>query len=110
MGVMPAQMLAQTRAGARGGLFVDGCIPSSEFGSWPDGLPAQVHGGSDDPWFAEDIDGARELAEAVPTVELFLYSGTQHLFADDSLPVYDEEAAAVLLERTLAFLAEVDAG
>lgn len=110
MGVMPAQMLAQTRGGAKGGLFIDGCIPVSEFGPWPEGLPAQVHGGSDDEWFAEDIDGARELAESVPAAELFLYPGTQHLFADDSSDSYDEEAAGLLLERVLSFLDEVDAG
>src|SRR3954463_14406729 len=44
LGVLPAQMLAQTRSGARGALLFYSCVPTSEFGSWPDGVPAQVHG------------------------------------------------------------------
>src|SRR5262245_52499439 len=43
-GVLPAQKLAQTRAGARGGLFFYSCVPVSEFGTWPAGLPVQIHG------------------------------------------------------------------
>ncbi|MDT7586005.1 MAG: hypothetical protein QOE32_3555, partial [Pseudonocardiales bacterium] len=34
----------------------------------------------------------------------FLYPGNQHYFADSSLPSYDAEAAALLLDRTLVFL------
>ena len=45
LGVMPAQKLAQTRAGARGALLIDACFPVSEFGDrWPEGVPFQVHG------------------------------------------------------------------
>ena len=36
--------------------------------------------------------------------ELFLYPGKEHLFADSSLPGYDEAAAKLLTSRTLAFL------
>src|SRR5688572_19696308 len=44
LGAMPAQQLAQTRAGAMGALLFHSCIPPTEFGGpWPDGLPAQVH-------------------------------------------------------------------
>ena len=36
LGVMPAQLLAQTRPGARGALFLSAAFPASEFGdSWP---------------------------------------------------------------------------
>jgi dienelactone hydrolase len=52
-----------------------------------------------------DIDAARALVAAHPEVELFLYPGDQHLFADSSLPAYDAEAAGLLTERVLAFLA-----
>jgi len=41
--------------------------------------------------------------------ELFLYDGDEHLFADSSLPVYDPAAAALLIERVLAFLGAVEA-
>lgn len=105
MGVMPAQKLAQTRAGAGGALFFDSCLPVSEFGSWPEGLQAQIHGGVDDEWFAEDLESAEQLADSTPNVELFRYSGTAHLFADSSLKSYDAKAAGLLLERTLSFLA-----
>lgn len=104
MGVMPAQKLAQTRAGAVGALFLDACLPVEEFGGWPDGLPVQIHGGVDDEWFAEDLDAARALADSVSVAELCLYSGTGHLFADSSLPTYDPAAAGVVLTRALAFL------
>jgi hypothetical protein len=47
--VVPAQMLAQTRPGARGALFYF-CIPISEFGqTWPKGVPVQIQGMDADP-------------------------------------------------------------
>jgi dienelactone hydrolase len=107
LGVLPAQMLAQTRPGAKGALLFHSCIPVTEFGAaWPDGVPVQIHGMEDDPFFAGegDLDTARELVRTVPGAELFLYPGDQHLFADSSLPSYDEAAAALLTERVLAFL------
>lgn len=107
LGVMPAQMLAQTRAGARGALLMEACAPVSEFGgAWPEGVPAQIHGMEKDTFFAEegDLDAARELVASTDAAELFLYPGGVHLFADRSLPSYDESAAALLTERVLAFL------
>ena len=32
LGVLPAQMLAQTRPGAKGAVLLHGCVPPSEFG------------------------------------------------------------------------------
>src|SRR6516162_7740940 len=91
LGVLPAQKLAQTRPGARGALLFYSCIPVSVFGSWPDGVPVQVHGMDADPIFAGegDIDAARELVDQVEDAALFLYPGDQHYFADSSLPSYD---------------------
>jgi dienelactone hydrolase len=44
LGVVPAQMLTQTRPGARGALLLHACLPTSEFDSpWPDGVPVQIH-------------------------------------------------------------------
>ena len=109
-GVTIAQRLAQTRAGARGALLMYSCLPVSEFGeAWPEGVPAQVHGKAGDEFFLEDIEAARALADSTDQVELFLYPGTEHLFADPSLPSYDPEAAALLTERVLAFLDNVHA-
>jgi dienelactone hydrolase len=112
LGVMPAQKLAQTRAGARGALFFDACIPVSEFGeAWPDGVPVQVHGMDNDPFFAEeggDIDAARQLVASTDQAKLFLYPGTVHLFADASLPGHDAAAATLMLGRVLDFLSALD--
>jgi dienelactone hydrolase len=106
LGVMPAQQLAQTRPGARGALFFHGCIAASEFGTWPQGVPVQIHGMDGDPSFVDegDLAAARELAETVDDAELFLYPGDQHLFTDRSLPDYDEAAATLLRQRVLEFL------
>ena len=105
LGVMPAQRLAQTRPGALGAVLMSGCLPVSEFGAaWPGDVPVQVHGKQADPFFAEDLEAARELVESAAAAELFLYPGREHLFADSSLPAYDAAAAAVLTARVLAFL------
>jgi dienelactone hydrolase len=108
LGVLPAQMLAQTRAGARGALLCYACVPVSEFGpAWPQGVPVQIHGMDADPIFVGegDIDAARALVESADQAELFLYPGDQHYFADSSLPSYDPEATALLTQRVLEFLA-----
>jgi dienelactone hydrolase len=108
LGVLPAQKLAQTRAGARGALLFYSCVPTSEFGSgWPADVPVQIHGMDADPYFVGegDIDAARAIVETAPHAELFLYPGDQHYFADSSLPSYDPDAAALLTKRVLDFLA-----
>ena len=111
LGVLPAQMLAQTRPGAKGALLYYACVPASEFGgTWPPGVPVQIHAMEEDPFFSTDgdLEAARELVETTGEAELFLYPGDAHLFADDSLPSYDEAAATLLLERTLSFLGRLD--
>ncbi|TBC94920.1 dienelactone hydrolase [Rhizobium leguminosarum] len=111
-GVLPAQKLAQTRPGARGALLFYSCLPISgewAFGPWPDGVAVQIHGMDNDPIFAGegDIDAAREIVEKVEDAELFLYSGDQHYFADNSLPSYDADATALLTLRVIEFLNRV---
>lgn len=108
-GVVPAQKLAQTRAGARGALLFYSCVATSFFGPWPAGVPVQIHGMDADPLFVGegDLDAARALVADVEDAELFLYPGDQHYFADSSLPSYDPVAAALLTRRTLDFLARV---
>ena len=108
LGVMPAQKLAQTRRGARGALFFSGALPAAEFGgSWPEGVPLQIHMMEGDEWALEDLPAARELVETTDGAELFLYPGDRHLFTDTSLDDYDPEAAALVRERVLAFLGRV---
>jgi dienelactone hydrolase len=109
LGVMPAQMLAQTRPGAKGALFFSAALPPSEFDSaWPEDVPLQIHMMEDDEWAEEDLPAAREMVEEVEAAELFLYPGDRHLFADSSLSDYDESAAAQLKPRVLSFLEDID--
>ena|ERR1700730_9945303 len=109
LGAMPAQMLAQTRPGAKGALLFHAAFPTSEFGGpWPLGVPLQIHMMEADEWVQEgDLDAARELKRTIDGAELFLYPGDRHLFADNSLLDYDERAAALLMQRVLAFLKDV---
>jgi len=79
----------------------------SEFGdAWPASVPVQVHGMDADPFFAGegDLDAARALVASAERAERFLYPGQEHLFADSSLPSYDQAAASLLTRRTLDFL------
>ncbi|MEU4442131.1 dienelactone hydrolase family protein [Actinosynnema sp. NPDC050801] len=107
LGVLPAQMLAQTKPGAAGALLFSACVPVSEFGpAWPASVPVQVHAMAADELFVDDgdLDAARALVAGAADGELFLYPGDRHLFADQSLSSYDEVAAVLLMERVLAFL------
>ena len=63
--------------------------------AWPDGVRLQLHILKGD----EDYEIAQGLAATVPGAELFVYPGTEHYFAE-----HDEEAAALLTQRVLAFL------
>jgi dienelactone hydrolase len=109
LGVLPAQKLAQTRPGASGALLYYSCVPVSEFGVWPDGVPVQVHGMDADPIFVGegDVDAARELVASTARGVLFLYPGDQHYFLDPTLPSYDADAAVLVMQRTLALLRSV---
>ena len=106
---MSAQALTQTRPGARGGLFLYAFLDPSEFESpWPPRVPAQIHMMEQDSEVLEgDLDAARAFDAATDGAELFLYPGDAHLFADRSLSDYDEDAAGLVRERSLAFLDRV---
>ena len=89
-------------------LFFYAAFPASEFGvPWPAGVPLQIHMMEDDEWALEDLPGARELTETVDDAALFLYPGDRHLFADSSLPDFDEDAAALPTQRVLKFLTAI---
>ena len=104
LGVMPAQLLTQTRPGARGAVFLQSAVPPAAFGSpWPAAVPAQIHLTERDPEVLppnSDLEAARAFAGTEEGVELFLYPGEEHLFFD-----YDDDAAALLKERVLSFVA-----
>jgi dienelactone hydrolase len=109
LGVMPAQALVQNRPGARGALFFHSFVEPTEFGTWPDGVPLQIHAMDADPFFVDegDIEPARAFVDAHDDAELFLYPGDGHLFMDSSLSAYDATATRLALERSLAFLDRV---
>jgi dienelactone hydrolase len=101
LGVLAAQSLAQTRPGAAGAVLCYSALPLGEWGdnwpeTWPEGVPLQLHILEGD----EDFEIAQSLAQTVPAAELFVYAGTDHYFAE-----HDEEAAALLTQRVLDFLA-----
>jgi dienelactone hydrolase len=107
LGVMPAQMLAQTRPGARGAVLVSAAVPTTEFGGdWPKGVSLQIHMKEGDDLVVNegDLDAARQISETVEDAELFLYPGAGHLFMDSTLADYDESAAALLQQRVVSFL------
>jgi dienelactone hydrolase len=100
LGVLPAQSLAQTRPQARGAVLCYAALPLGQWGdnwpaTWPEGVPLQLHILDGD----EDFEFAQGLAATVPGAKLYVYPGTEHYFAE-----HDEEAAALLKERVLAFL------
>jgi dienelactone hydrolase len=111
MGGGMAQGFAQLRPGARGALLYETCLPITgewAVGPWPEGLPVQIHGMDKDPFFAleGDLDSARDLVDTVGSqlAELFVYPGEGHLFTDSSLPSYDADATALVLQRSREFL------
>jgi dienelactone hydrolase len=113
-GVAIAQRFAQTRPGARGALLYESCLPLTgewAIGPWPDGVPVQIHGMDQDPFFAleGDLDAARELVAMVGPglAELFVYPGDRHLFTDSSLPSYDADAAGLVVQRSRELLGRV---
>jgi len=103
LGVMPAQRLLQTREGALAGLFLHSAVPPDYFSpSWPSGVPAQIHVMEGDEW--GDLDVCKQLEADVPEVEVFRYPGSDHLFTDSSLDVYDAAATEQVLARSLELL------
>jgi dienelactone hydrolase len=60
LGAMPAQLLAQTRPGAKGAVLLHASIPPAEFGGeWPPGVPLQIHTMEDDELGDVDVTRAR---------------------------------------------------
>jgi dienelactone hydrolase len=107
LGVLPAQSLAQTRSGARGAVFISAAVPPSEFGgSWPAGLPLQIHMMDGDALVVDegDLAVARELADSVESARLWLYPGDRHLFVEDTSPDYDAAATELVIGRIIDLL------
>ena len=107
LGVLPAQALAQQRPGATAAALFHSCVPPEEFGSWPAGVPLQIHIMDRDPLASPpetDLETARRLDAELDEATFFSYPGDQHLFSDESLPSYDAQAARTAEERVLELL------
>jgi dienelactone hydrolase len=113
MGASAAHYFALTRPGARAVLLMHGTAPAASLGDadWLNDLPGQVHRKAIDPEM--DMVGVEALersAEATgAAVEVFIYPGAGHLFADPQGPDYDADSASLMLERELELLARVSA-
>ncbi len=107
LGVLPAQKLAQTDPSVVGALLYHAALPLETFGErWPAGVRLQLHLTADDPWAEEDMDVAKQLAQAAGG-GLHIYPGTAHLVADSSFSDFDPVIADQILRRTLEFLGAV---
>jgi dienelactone hydrolase len=108
MGAASAGYYAATRAGGRGAVLISGVTPLAELGveAWPRAVPAQVHFTAEDP--EVDHAGVESFEHALDAVcaklEIHVYPGSGHLFADPESPGYDPAAAELMLGRVLGFL------
>ncbi|MBM7767005.1 dienelactone hydrolase family protein [Glutamicibacter nicotianae] len=113
-GAALAQQCAQQRPGAVAAVLLESFVDLEaewSFGPWPEGVPVQIHGMDQDPFFAKegDLEAAQRFAsnEGEGLAELFTYPGDKHLFTDSSLPSHDPQARALVMERIKKFLADV---
>jgi dienelactone hydrolase len=108
MGAASAGYYAATRKGSRGAVLISGVTPLAQLGveRWPEGVPAQVHFTAEDEWI--DRGGVESFEHALDAVraklEIHVYPGSGHLFADPASPGYDPAAAELLLTHVLGFL------
>ncbi|MGI9644006.1 MAG: dienelactone hydrolase family protein [Ilumatobacteraceae bacterium] len=104
LGVLPAQKLAQTDERVVGAVLCHAAVPIGMFGdAWPDDVGVQLHLVENDPWAAEDIDAAREVASAAGGT-LYLYPGTAHLVAEESHDDHDPAISDQIASHALAFV------
>lgn len=110
-GAALAQQCAQQRPGAVAAVLLESFVDLEaewSFGPWPEGVPVQIHGMDQDPFFAKegDLEAAQRFVsnEGAGLAELFTYPGDKHLFTDSSLPSHDPQARALVMERIIKFL------
>ena len=108
MGAGLAIHLAQTRPGARGVLLLHGGGIEAD-DAWP-AVPVALHTAVDDPWVDAGYPEAllAAAARAGAPASWHVYPGPGHLFDDDDHPDHDPRSAALLWQRAMAFLAELD--
>jgi dienelactone hydrolase len=108
MGAAAAQYLAATLPGAKGAILMHGALRPEEIGvkAWPAGVAVQIHHSKKDPLV--DTDKVKALQAAVKgagaPVEVHVYPGDKHLFADAASDDFEAQSAQLMEERVLAFL------
>lgn len=108
LGAMVAQTLAQTDARAQGLLALEGFVdPTYLPGALPVSFPVAIHGGGADTWFAEDAPAALAYTASSATASCDFYEGAEHLFTDSTWPTYSLELTSLVMERALAWLADL---
>jgi dienelactone hydrolase len=110
LGVLPAQHLVQMRPRSRGAVLMYACAPESMIPQpLASGIPVQIHGNEFDPLFVYDgdFDNARAMESAHDSVELYLYPGNGHLFAETDHPDFEADSAMQARGRIASFLASV---
>ena len=110
LGVLPAQHLVQIRPRSRGAVLMYACAPEAMIPQpLSAGIPVQIHGNEFDPVFVYDgdLDNARAMAAAHDSVELYLYPGNGHLFAETDHPDFEADSAMQARGRIASFLASV---
>jgi dienelactone hydrolase len=110
MGAAIAQILVVSRPGARAALLVSGALPADELGgSWPRGVPAQIHYAAGDPLIEEEEVASVRAAVAASgaSCRAFGYAVAGHLFADDGLPDFDRDSSEQMWRRIEVFLADL---
>jgi dienelactone hydrolase len=111
LGALIAHKLAQAHPNAEGALLYHyGDVPMTLFGdSWPAPVPVQFHISEHDEWReAGVVEGFVEAVEPFAPVQLFEYRGAAHLFTDSTSIDFDPEASALVVERTNAFLSNLN--
>lgn len=104
-----AEFVATKRA-VSGVLMFSGALDLTMIGagSWPTGVPAQIHYTVEDPFRTQPwIDAVvAQARSAKASIEVFDYPGAGHLFTDPSLTAeYDEQSTDLMWSRVLPFCA-----
>lgn len=108
VGVVPAQRLAQTDPRVVGAVLCDAALPLGVFGDeWPCRVPVRIHLVDGDPFAAEDLDAARDIARQAVDGELIVHSGSGHLVTDPAAEAHDPALAERILDEVVSFVAEL---
>lgn len=91
-----------------GVVMASGALPIAMLGAtrWPEGVPAQIHYTTDDPFRDQAwIDAVASAVRESASLDLYVdYPGSGHLFTDESLPSeYDADATARFWSRVRTF-------